>query len=127
MSSGAYVRVLALAVVILNAVGNYCLSRGMRTLGQVDLRIATNPWVLGGVVLLIGWLLAQLSLLSWADLTYVLPITAVSYVLSAILGAVSLHEHVSPLRWTGILLIAGGVAVVSRTRARTAPEKEDAP
>jgi len=127
VSSGAYVRALALAVVVLNAVGNYCLSRGMRTLGQVDLRIATNPWVLGGVVLLIGWLLAQLSLLSWADLTYVLPITAVSYVLSAILGAVSLHEHVSPLRWTGILLIAGGVAVVSRTRARTAPEKEDAP
>ena len=122
MSSGAYVRVLALAVVILNAVGNYCLSRGMRVLGEVDLRIATNPWVLGGVVLLIGWLLAQLSLLSWADLTYVLPITGLSYVLSAILGAISLHEHVSPTRWAGILLIAGGVAVVSRTRARTAPE-----
>jgi drug/metabolite transporter (DMT)-like permease len=109
-------------VVVLNALGNYCLSRGMRALGAVDLRIVTNPWVLGGVVLLIGWLLAQLSLLSWADLTYVLPITAVSYVLSAILGAVSLHEHVPPTRWAGILLIAGGVAVVARTKARTAPE-----
>jgi drug/metabolite transporter (DMT)-like permease len=122
VTSSAYVRALGLAVVILNALGNYSLSRGMRVLGAVDLRIATNPWVLGGVVLLIGWLLAQLSLLSWADLTYVLPITAVSYVLSAILGAMSLHEHVTPARWSGILLIAGGVAVVSRTRARTAPE-----
>jgi uncharacterized membrane protein len=127
VNSSVYIRGLALAVVVLNALGNYCLSRGMRTLGQVDLRAATNPWVLAGVVLLIGWLLAQLSLLSWADLTYVLPISAVSYVFSAILGAVSLHEHVSALRWAGILLIAGGVAVVSRTRARTAPEKESEP
>jgi uncharacterized membrane protein len=127
VSSAAYVRTLALAVVLLNALGNYCLSRGMRTLGDVDLRIATNPWVLGGVVLLIGWLLAQLSLLSWADLTYVLPISAASYVLSAILGAVSLHEHVSPARWAGIVLIAAGVLVVSRTRARTAPERDPAP
>jgi drug/metabolite transporter (DMT)-like permease len=113
------------AVVVLNALGNYCLSRGMRTLGAVDLRLVVNPWVLAGVVLLIGWLLAQLSLLSWADLTFVLPISAFSYVASAILGAVSLHEHVTPARWAGILLIAGGVAVVSRTRARTAPEGDD--
>jgi uncharacterized membrane protein len=127
VNSATYVRALSLAVVLLNALGNYCLSRGMRTLGEVDLRIVTSPWVLGGVMLLIGWLLAQLSLLSWADLTYVLPITAVSYVLSAILGAVSLNEHVSPLRWAGILLIAAGVLVVSRTRARTAPEGDSEP
>jgi uncharacterized membrane protein len=116
-----------LAVVVLNAVGNYCLSRGMRVLGEVDWRAMTNPWVLTGVVLLIGWLLADLFLLSWADLTYVLPISAGSYVLSAILGAVSLHEHVSPARWAGIVLIGGGVAVVARTRARTAPEKDVKP
>jgi uncharacterized membrane protein len=118
------VRVLALAVVVLNALGNYFLSRGMRVLGDVDLRVLTNPWVLAGVVLLIGWLLADLSLLSWADLTYVLPISAASYVLSAILGAVSLHEHVSRARWGGIALIAAGVVIVARTKARTAPEGE---
>jgi uncharacterized membrane protein len=112
---------LALAVVLLNALGNLCLSRGMRTLGALDLRIATNFWVLAGVVLLIGWLIAQLSLLSWADLSFVLPITAVSYALSALLGAVVLHEHVSLSRWGGIALIMAGVLVVSRTRARTAP------
>jgi uncharacterized membrane protein len=122
VKSSAYVRALAVAVVVLNALGNYCLSRGMRVLGEVDLRIVANPWVLSGVVLLTGWLIAQLSLLSWADLTFVLPITALSFVFSAILGAVSLHEHVSRARWAGILLIAGGVAVVSRTRVRTAPE-----
>jgi drug/metabolite transporter (DMT)-like permease len=96
----------------------------MRGLDEIDWRIAANPWVIAGAVILIGWLIAQLSLLSWADLTYVLPISASSYVLSAILGAVSLHEHVTTSRWAGILLIASGVAVVARTKARTAPEED---
>jgi uncharacterized membrane protein len=124
VNSAFYVRVLAFAVVVLNALGNYCLSRGMRGLDEIDWRIAANPWVIAGAVILIGWLIAQLSLLSWADLTYVLPISASSYVLSAILGAVSLHEHVTTSRWAGILLIASGVAVVARTKARTAPEED---
>ena len=119
MSSTAYVRVLAVAMVLLNAVGNYCLSRGMRSLGGVDLRVAANPWVLIGVVLLIGWLLSQLSLLSWADLSYVLPFSGISYALSAVLGAVLLHEHVSLVRWSGILLVTAGVVLVGRTQART--------
>ncbi len=112
----------------LNAAGNYFLSLGMRSVGEtvsfspVDyLRAMSNGWVLMGIFLLIGWLIAQLSLLSWADLTFVLPITACSYVLAALLGAFSLREHVSFSRWAGILLIFTGVLVVSRTRPRTAP------
>jgi drug/metabolite transporter (DMT)-like permease len=80
--------------------------------------------VLAGIVLLICWLIAQLSLLSWADLTYVLPITALGYVLAALLGAFALGERVSLSRWAGILLITAGVAVVSRTRARTGPVRQ---
>lgn len=114
--------VLAIAVVVLSMVGNYCLSVGMRSHAPTDYIAAfKNPWVLTGIALLIGWLLAQLSLLSWADLTYVLPITAVSYVGSAILGAFALHEHVSAWRWAGVGLIAIGVILVSRTRPRTGP------
>jgi uncharacterized membrane protein len=122
MRPARYVRRLALAVVLFNAIGNYCLSRGMRSMGQVDLRAAANPWVLTGVALLIAWLIAQLSLLSWADLTYILPVTAMSYVLSAVLGALALHEHVSSSRWAGVALITGGFLVVGRTRARSGPE-----
>ena len=121
-----YVRGLAIAVVFFNAAGNYFLSVGMRSLGPLVsgspldyIRAIFHPTVLVGVLLLICWLVAQLSLLSWVDLTFVLPITALAYVISAILGAVSLHEHVSLSRWCGIALIAGGVLVVSRTRART--------
>lgn len=114
--------VLSAAVIALNALGNCCLSLGMRSQDGTDyLRAATNPWVAGGVVLLIGWLLSQLSLLSWADLTYVLPITAASYVGSALLGAFVLHEHVTVSRWAGIALIAAGIVIVGRTRPRTGP------
>ena len=123
-------------VVGCNAGGNYFLSLGMRAVGETVsfspldyLRAMTNPWVLLGIVLLIGWLIAQLSLLSWADLTFVLPITACSYVLAALLGAVFLGERVSLSRWSGIALIFAGVVLVSRTRPRTAPAPEggDAP
>ena len=126
-----YIRGLAAAVVFFNVTGNYCLSVGMRTLGPmispspIDyIRAIFHPPVLIGVVLLIAWLISQLSLLSWADLTYVLPITAAAYVGGAVLGAVLLHEHVSASRWAGVALIATGVLVVSRTRARTAPAPE---
>ena len=125
-----YIRGLAVAVVFFNASGNYFLSLGMRRLGPlvsaspVDYILAIfHPAVLLGVLLLIGWLISQLSLLSWADLTFVLPISALAYVISAILGAISLHEHVSFSRWAGIALISGGVLVVSRTRARTGSPK----
>jgi drug/metabolite transporter (DMT)-like permease len=127
-----YIRGLSLAVVFFNVAGNYFLSIGMRSLGPLVtfspldyIRAIFHPTVLLGVVLLICWLIAQLSLLSWADLTYVLPITAMAYVITAVLGAVSLREHVSGWRWAGVALIATGVIVVSRTRARTAPVPEE--
>jgi drug/metabolite transporter (DMT)-like permease len=125
-----YIRGLAIAVVFFNAAGNFFLSLGMRAAGPLlsgspldYIRAIFHPMVLIGVLLLICWLIAQLSLLSWADLTFVLPITALAYVISAILGAVSLHEHVAPSRWCGIALIAGGVLVVTHTRARTGHPK----
>ncbi|MBZ5582077.1 MAG: DMT family transporter [Acidobacteriia bacterium] len=119
-----------------NAGGNYFLSLGMRSVGETVsfsplayLRAMANAWVMVGIVLLVAWLVFQLSLLSWADLTFVLPITASSYVLAALLGAIWLGEHVSLSRWAGILLIFGGVALVSRTKPRTAPtpDREEEP
>ena len=119
-------RLLAVAAVFFNVAGNYCLSVGMKATGELVsvspldyLRVLLNPWVALGVGLLFGWLIAQLSLLSWADLTWVLPITALGYALPAVLGAVLLHEHVQPSRWAGVALIVSGVVVVSRTIPRT--------
>jgi multidrug transporter EmrE-like cation transporter len=119
---------LAIAAVVFNVAGNYCLSVGMKQTGELVsvspldyLRVLLNPWVAVGVGLLFGWLIAQLSLLSWADLTWVLPITALGYALPAVLGAALLHERVHPVRWAGITLIVAGVGVVIRTIPRSRP------
>ncbi|MBM3814834.1 MAG: hypothetical protein FJW20_24680 [Acidimicrobiia bacterium] len=73
------------------------------------------PWVILGVALLIVWTLSRMALLSWADLSYVLPITAVGYVINALMGRYLLNEHVSAIRWAGTLLIVAGAALAAMT------------
>lgn len=125
----APVRLIGVAV-LTNAAGNFALSRGMRDLGETVtlsplpyLAALANPWVFTGVCLLSAWLIAQLSLLSRADLSYVLPTTSLSYVLAAVLATIGLGERISAGRWTGILFIALGVWLVARTQPRTGPER----
>jgi len=112
----------ALIAIVTNVSGNLLLSRGLRGV-RLDQgwHVLEIPWVIAGIAVLAVWLLTNLSLLSWADLSYVLPITAGGYALSAISGFLALGEHVSPARWTGIGLITAGAIVVSRTSPRTTP------
>jgi uncharacterized membrane protein len=121
--------VLAIVVICCNVGGNLLLSVGMHDVGATVsaspvpyLRALLNPWVITGIVLLAGWLFANLSLLSWADLSYVLPVTAVGYVLSALVGVLVLKEQVTAVRWTGVAMITAGAIVVGMTTPRTTPE-----
>ena len=77
--------------------------------------ILMNVWFVGGVALLIVWMIAQLSMFTWADLSYVLPVTASAYAFTAILGKFYLAERISAARWVGIVLISFGVLLVSET------------
>jgi uncharacterized membrane protein len=74
-----------------------------------------------GIGLLILWMLSRMALLSWADLSYVLPVTALGYVLTALAGKLFLGEQVSPQRWMGTLLIVAGTILVGSTSIRTTP------
>jgi uncharacterized membrane protein len=123
-------RIFTVIVVLSNVLGNSFLSRGMRGVGVLlslsplpYIQALFNPWVALGASLLVLWLLSHMALLSWADLSYVLPVTAIGYVLVALTAKVFLHEHVSPWRWGGIALIVAGVTLVSRTAAITTPER----
>jgi drug/metabolite transporter (DMT)-like permease len=53
-----------------------------------------------------------LGALSIYNVSFVVPVTALSYVAGAFGGVVFLREHVSVQRWFGVLLIAIGVALV---------------
>jgi drug/metabolite transporter (DMT)-like permease len=108
------------AIVVLGACGDVALSRGMKDVGNLSLEnwsqmflALMNPWVAAGVILLIGFMSSYLTALSWADLTFVLPSTAVGYILMALLATFFLHENVTPKRWLGILLITAGVGFVA--------------
>lgn len=116
-----------LIVVIANSFGNILLAEGMNRmpafmhvpLTAYVLRLLANPWVVPGALLTAVYTLAQLSLFSWADLSYVIPCTAASYILTTLLGRFLMGEHVDPARWVGVVLITFGVILVAETPTRT--------
>ena len=104
------------------------MSQTMKGLGEIKIasladffavvgRVISQPrfWlaVSGMAIFFFIWT----SILSYADLTFVLPFTAMTYVLNAMLAPVMLNETVSPTRWLGVLLIAAGVALVGLSEA----------
>ena len=119
-------RLVTLIVILSQALGNWSLAWGMKhdaphmALSPIAvLRTIFSPWVGLGIVLLILWLLSRMALLSWADLSYVLPVTSLGYVISAILGKYFFAEEVSVARWAGIALVVAGTALVGRTERNT--------
>ena len=117
---------ILIAVALFAASGDVCLARGMRDFGAVTLANAgqlvsalLNPWIMVGIVLLICFFGSYLTALSWADLTYVLPATAISYLIMALLAQQLLHEHVTARRWLGIALVTLGVGFVAAGPSRT--------
>jgi drug/metabolite transporter (DMT)-like permease len=87
----------------------------------VYLRAMASPLVAVGIALLILAMLLRMAVLGVADLSFVLPLTAVGYVFAALLGKFILHEDVTPERWVGTALIFIGVAVVGSTPHNTTP------
>src|ERR1700733_10731139 len=123
-------RLLTIFVVCTNVLGNFAMSWGMKhqavDLGLSPLayiRLIFTPWVLLGTSLLILWLLARMTLLGWADLSYVLPMTSIAYVFSAVLGKVFFGEQVTWQRWLGTAFIVIGIVFVGLTAANTTKQE----
>jgi uncharacterized membrane protein len=121
--------VLTLVLIFANVAGNFSLTWGMRRTGPGVLASPLgyitalfDPWVALGVCLLLVWMFSQMALLSWADLSYVLPVTSAGYVLAAIAGRLFLEERISTARWIGVALIMTGVVLVGRTAHNTTVE-----
>jgi drug/metabolite transporter (DMT)-like permease len=120
-------RYIILAIITLtSALGDTFLAVGMKQLGPVSLHHPSTlllalkiPWVLVGIVLLIGFFASYLSALSWADVTFVLPASSLAYVVVALLSRFWLHEQITPARWLGIFCIVSGVGFVTRGPAYT--------
>lgn len=84
-------------------------------------QIFSHPQVWLAIGCMLTFLVLWMVSLSWSDLTFVMPLTALTYVLNAMLVGPVLGEHVSLARWAGTLLIALGVALVTLEQ----PKKEN--
>jgi drug/metabolite transporter (DMT)-like permease len=71
-----------------------------------------------GFVLLLAFFALYLAALSRLDLSYVLPMTASTYVLTALSAWLILGESVSPIRWAGTLAVTIGIVLVTDSERR---------
>ena len=111
-------------IVAATTVGEVLQAIGMRHHGEIhDFRpgalgralavLSRNRYVVASVVAMAISFFAYLELLTVAELSFAVPITAVTYVLETVLAKYVLGERVSWLRWAGASLVICGVALVS--------------
>lgn len=123
-------------IVVLQVLGNVLLSRGMRQVGEVNtldalflleagVHIIRNPWIVTGVLFLMTFFLSYLAALSRLELSYVLPITALGYAMTALFAWLLLGEKLNIARWAGTLIITGGVFIVALSEVRQQEQKKD--
>jgi drug/metabolite transporter (DMT)-like permease len=120
-------RWLVLIAIMLGAsIGDSLLGIGMKQLGPVSLNhlgmlflAFKSPWIIAGILVLIGFMACYMTALSWADITFVLPATAFGNVIVTLLSRFWLHEHVSTSRWLGVAFIVVGVGFVANGPSRT--------
>lgn len=121
--------VMVCAMVLCANAGDLLLKRGMQQIGAVELSApgiahafrmtVTNGTLWLGILFLCGFMLSYMTVLSWADYSYVMPAGAFGYALLTFFAVVFLHEAVTLRRWVGVVLICVGVLLVGQTKPRT--------
>lgn len=121
--------VMVLAMVACANAGDLLLKRGMAQIGAVELTLqgiaqgfrmtVTSATIWLAIFFLIGFMVSYMTVLSWADYSYVMPAGAFGYAVLTFLAVIFLHESVSPRRWVGVVLICVGVLLVGQTKPRT--------
>jgi len=103
--------------------GELCISRAMKAVGQVkDFRPAALAavirsalrvsWMWIGLTMMATAFFSLLAVLSIDNVSLVVPVTALSYAAGAFGGKFFLGEQVTRRRWTGVLFVCIGVALV---------------
>lgn len=131
--------VILLFGLVLEAVGVVYLSKGLKQIGEVEQfsvsavariikRGATNPHLLLGITFEAAFFACLLVLMSQGDVSFVWPLTSLGFVLTTLAARFVLHESVSLARWSGVLLIMLGAALITWTeQKKPAPPTASAP
>ena len=110
-------------IIVAGTCGELCVSRAMKQVGEVKdfrpqaiarviLRALGVGWMWAGVGMMAVAFFSLLGALSFLNVSFVVPVTALSYVAGACGAMFFLGERVSPRRWAGVCLVAVGVTLV---------------
>jgi hypothetical protein len=114
---------LLMAVVFLGTGGELCMTRAMRTIGEVSEfrpaalarfmgRAMLTGWMWIGLAMMTVAFSALLAMLSIENVSFVVPVTALNYAVGAAGASLFLGERVSKRRWIGVAVVCLGVTVV---------------
>jgi drug/metabolite transporter (DMT)-like permease len=112
-----------LVVVFAGTIGEIAVTHTMKQIGEVRsfhpramLRTLGHAFrhrmMWAGILLMALGFFSLLALLSWENVSLVVPATALSYAVGALGAKFLLGERVDRLRWMGVLLVVVGVALV---------------
>ncbi len=115
--------VLFLLIIVVGTGGELCLGRAMQETGELQRlhpvaavqllwRSLRVKWIWIGVAMMALAFFSLLLVLSFEDVSFVVPVTALSYLVGALGGQFFLRERISRQRWLGILLVCVGVTLV---------------
>jgi drug/metabolite transporter (DMT)-like permease len=115
--------ILFAMIIVVGTAGELCLGRAMKQTGELEKfrpgavlsllgRALRVKWIWIGVAMMAAAFFSLLLLLSFEDVSFVFPVTALSYLVGALGGIFFLGERVSWQRWVGIALVCVGVTLV---------------
>jgi drug/metabolite transporter (DMT)-like permease len=107
--------------------GELCVSRAMKVIGEVqDFRPAALVrfvfgamrvgWMWTGIAMMTLAFFSLLAMLSIENVSFVVPVTALSYAAGAVGATLFLHERISMQRWLGVFIVCVGVTLVWLSR-----------
>lgn len=117
---------ILLIALVFEAIGVVFLSRGLKEIGELKEptftevaklvgRGVTNGHIVMGVFFEALFFVGLLMLMRKADVSFVWPLTSLSFVVTTIAARLYLHEHVSAARWLGVSLIMLGAGLITWT------------
>jgi uncharacterized membrane protein len=115
--------ILLLLIMVAGTGGELCVARTMQAVGPANdlrpaalvrliLRALQNGWMWLGLLLMAVGFFSLLEMFSLENVSFVVPVTALSYGFGALGGKVFLREQVTRRRWAGVLLVCLGVGLV---------------
>jgi len=120
--------IILLAGLVFEAVGVTLLSKGLKSVDGLDKpslaavvgyvpKLLTNPSFLLGILFEAIFFGILIYLLAQKDVSLVWPLTALGFVITALVAKFYLGEQVSMTRWAGIVLIVAGAMLVTYSEA----------